>query len=203
MDKVISASLDNSMTYDEYRELMGKLLALNKTTGPIQTDDYVHYTKMNEVRMSRLDKTVMIQEEYSELLKSIDQDQLWLIITEAWCGDAAQVIPVIEKMAEFTDHIETRYVLRDENLELMNMFLTNGGRSIPKIIVIDKMRGEVLMDWGPRPKEVQEMVENRMKHESPEPYMEFAVKLQKWYAQDRTLSIQREFMKEYTVGVHS
>jgi hypothetical protein len=201
MDSIISSSLHDSMSYDEYRALVSRLLAQNRTTGPIQTEDYVHYTKMNEVRMTRLDKTVKIQEEYSDLLRSTNQSQIWLIITEAWCGDAAQVIPVIEKMAALNENIETRYVLRDENLELMNLFLTNGGKSIPKVIVIDKGQEEVLLDWGPRPKEVQAMVEARAKEESPEPYMKFAVKLQKWYANDRTLSTQREFAEGYMIGV--
>ena len=59
---------------------------------------------------------------------------IWLIITEGWCGDAAQCIPTIEKIAAESKNIETHYVLRDENLDLIDEYLTNNARSIPKLI---------------------------------------------------------------------
>ena len=59
----------------------------------------------------------------------------WLVLTEAWCGDAAQSLPIINKMAEVSDNITLRLILRDENLDVMDQFLQNGrSRSIPKLI---------------------------------------------------------------------
>src|SRR6476620_5284051 len=107
--------------------------------------------------MQRLGKTV----ELAELVKTAAQDvkrkMIWLIITEGWCGDAAQNIPVIEKIASESGNIETRYILRDENPELIDQFLTEGARSIPKLIAIDRNSGDVLGTWGPRPKTAQKL----------------------------------------------
>lgn len=186
------------MSYAEYREMISSLLEQGKTTGPNQSEAYIHYTMMNQARMKRLDKTTKLLTSSRDSVKKVEADQIWLIITEAWCGDAAQVIPVIEQIASESEKVETCYVLRDEHLDLMDLFLTNGGRSIPKILVIDKSTREVFTHWGPRPEEVQAMVEVRKGEEHPEPYMEFAVKVQKWYAKDKTQSIQVEFSTALT-----
>jgi hypothetical protein len=180
------------MSYSEYSRLIIDLLHEGKTTGPIQTPDYIHYTTMNKVRMDRLDKTTKVLPEIESHLKALDTHMTWLILTEAWCGDAAQVIPIIEKMADLTSEVETRYALRDEHPKLMDHFLTDGGRSIPKIIALDKDHN-VLGSWGPRPAEVQKMVQERKNSATPLPYSEFAVLVQKWYAKDRTVSVQKEF----------
>ncbi|NND94986.1 MAG: thioredoxin family protein [Flavobacteriales bacterium] len=201
MEEVIAKALTSAFSYRDYRNLIEELLSKNQTTGPNQSEDYIHYTLMNDVRMKRLEKTTRILLEYQKIMAREAEDQIWLIITEAWCGDAAQVIPVIEKLADLNPAIETRYVLRDEHLDLMDKFLTNGGRSIPKIIVLDKKTGHVQMSWGPRPIEAQGMVNARIIEESPEPYAEFSIKLQRWYAKDKTLSIQDEFMKSYSESI--
>ena len=67
-----------------------------------------------------------------------------MVISEGWCGDAAQILPVINKMALVSNKIEFRIVLRDENPALMDAFLTNGGKAIPKVIMIDNESGEVI-----------------------------------------------------------
>ncbi len=194
MQEAIKKALVGAMTYLEYRAMMDALLEDGKTTGPIQTDAYVHYTMMNQARMRRLDKTIKVSTKSIQEITAISSPQTWLIITEAWCGDAAQIIPVLKKIADLNDSIQTRFVLRDEHEELMDLFLTNGGRSIPKVIVIDNEKEEVLFDWGPRPHEVQDMVNQRKLEKDSEPYMEFAEKVQKWYAKDKTKSTQEEFI---------
>lgn len=144
--------------------------------------------------MDRLDKTTKVLPETELYFSTLDRPLLLLTLTEAWCGDAAQVIPVIEKMASLSEHAETRYILRDEHPMLMEHFLTDGGRSIPKIIALDQRDKTVLGSWGPRPKEVQDMAQERKASALPMPYSEFSVLVQKWYAKDRTVSIQREFL---------
>ena len=73
---------------------------------------------------------------------------IWLVISEGWCGDAAQNMPVVEKIVDEMPNVEIRYVLRDENLELMDQYLTNGGRSIPKALFVDTETFEVLGRLG-------------------------------------------------------
>lgn len=82
-----------------------------------------------------------------------------LVITEDWCGDAMMNNAVLRKIAEAAD-IEARCVYRDKNLELMDQYLTNGARSIPKYIILSE-QGEVLGSWGPRAPEVQKFVDSK------------------------------------------
>ena len=198
---IASQYLDHSQSYPEYREMIDALLAQQKTTGDNHRPDMLEYTQLNVRRMKRLEKTTRLTEASLDLLRQIDRPLLWLAITEAWCGDAAQILPVLYKMAEQASRVELRTILRDEHPELMDAFLTDGARSIPKLIVIDAETCTILGDWGPRPAEAQTMVMAMKKAlqgmEDPEArkarYRESQNELHRWYARDKTQSIQREF----------
>lgn len=180
-----------SMTYGEYVALIERLLAEGKTTGPNQSDELFEYAKLNRQRMKRLEKTVEIGESLAGRLRNNGKRMIWLIITEGWCGDAAQNIPAIEKIAAGSPLIETRYVLRDENPELMDAFLTNNARSIPKLIALDAESLAVLGTWGPRPRAAMEYFSAL--REAGKPKEEINELLQRWYNSDRGRAIQDEF----------
>ncbi len=116
---------------------------------------------------------------------------IWLVITEGWCGDAAQNIPVIEKIAAQSAFVETRYVLRDENLALMDAYLTNNARSIPKLIALDAETFEELGTWGPRPQASMDLF-NEMRERGLEKPL-IMENLQRWYIADKNQAIQAEF----------
>jgi len=183
--------LGNSMTFAEYLELIDNLLAEGKTTGPVQSDSMFSYAKINRQRMLRLAKTIEIEDSVSSPVSAADRSMIWLIITEGWCGDAAQNIPAIEKIAAANPRIATRYVLRDENPDLMDRFLTAGARSIPKLIALDANELEILGTWGPRPMAAQDYF-NNLRAEGMDK-TQIAEKLQRWYNDDRSRSIQAEF----------
>jgi hypothetical protein len=114
----------------------------------------------------------------------------WLILNEHWCGDGAQIVPVQAAIALASKgRIEARVLFRDQNLELMDQFLTNGGRSIPKTIQLDS-EFRVTTSWGSRPAEAQELV-MRVKAD-PERAHLYSEELHKWYAVDRQQAIQSE-----------
>lgn len=179
------------MTYAEYRKLIDDLLVEGKTTGPNQSESMFNYGKLNRQRMRRLEKTVGLQPLLKEKAGNIDRSWIWLVITEGWCGDAAQNIPIIEKIAAETPNIETRYVLRDENLELMDAYLTNNARSIPKLICFDKETLSEIGTWGPRPQAAMDYF-YEMKQQKLEK-AQMMENLQRWYMKDEELSIQIEF----------
>ncbi len=184
---------EKGYSYEEYRALINKLYESGKTTGTDHSEAMLDYTKMNIQRMNRLDKTIEINEEIRTDLATIPDQLNWLVLTEAWCGDAAQNIPILSKMANASSKIHLRFLLRDENLEVMDQYLTNGGRAIPKLIILDQYFNEIA-SWGPRPSEVQNMVlEN--KRTANLPYSEFAKVVQKWYAKDKGETLQREMME--------
>jgi hypothetical protein len=185
--------IEGAYSYDEYRTLIKDLLDRGKTTGPNQSDAYVNYTKLNDKRMDRLDKTVTLLDDVKEELQNLDQQWIWLVLTEAWCGDAAQNVPVMKAMSDQTDNIELKLILRDENPEIMNLFLTNGSKSIPKLICLDAETLEVLGSWGPRPEPAQQMVLD-WKEQPEGDYQELAKQLQRWYNANSNETMEREFI---------
>src|SRR6056300_75582 len=157
MKDIIKKSLQKTYTYQAYKDLVKTLLLEGKSTGPNQSEDLTNYSLLNDKRMKRLDKTIKTLDDTKQFLKTIKSPQTWLVLTEGWCGDAAQNLPVIHRMAEVNSNINLQLVLRDENLELMDLFLTNRGRSIPKLIALDKDLN-ILFTWGPRPQTATNMV---------------------------------------------
>ncbi|MFZ6052336.1 thioredoxin family protein [Halocola ammonii] len=204
LDKLIEAGYESALSYSEYCQLIDKLHNEEKTTGAVQSDVLLEYSKLNKHRMDRIGRNVKIYDETQDILDSIDEPLTWILITEAWCGDAAQSLPVINAMAEASDKINLKLVLRDDHPELMDMFLTNGGKSIPKLICVSN-EDELLFTWGPRPEVLQQKVKNYKAQSEPKPeYSEFVKDLQKWYAKDKAKSIQSEIAdlikNEVTIG---
>jgi hypothetical protein len=114
-----------------------------------------------------------------------------LVIAEDWCGDASNAVPVIAKLADQVATLELRVIQRDEYLEVMDHYLTNGSRSIPIVIVLDADFRE-LGHWGPRPAELQAWVmENKERLPPPERYRQ----VRRWYAIDRGKAILTEVLE--------
>ncbi|MCR9154000.1 MAG: thioredoxin family protein [Croceimicrobium sp.] len=179
-----------SYNYQEYRALIDEERAQGKATGGNTSDDYLRYTDLNTNRMDKWDKRYELSEELKKNLDQLEQQEHWLLLTEGWCGDAAHSVPVIAKMADYSSKIKLDLLLRDENLELMDKHLTNGGRSIPKLIRYSE-DGKVLGEWGPRPAAAQQIMLDG-KAQGLEK-ADINVELQKWYARDRGASIDQEF----------
>lgn len=184
--------IDQAMSYDEYRSMIDRLLDEGKTTGTNHSEAMIDYTKMNVQRMSRLDKRANLSDSLKEKLKNLDRKLIWVVLTEAWCGDAAQNVPVIAKMAEQSENVELKLILRDENLDIMDEYLTNGGRSIPKLVCLEAESLEEVGTWGPRPELAQKKA-MEWKNDPDISKEEWAKKLHKWYANNRTQEIQSEF----------
>lgn len=198
--------LARAKTYRTYRIVIDGLLAGNKTTGDDHSEAMINYTRMNVTRMNRLDKTVNLTDHTIETLERLNDSNLkliWLVLTEAWCGDAAQIVPVMNKIDEESDHISLRLILRDEHPELMDQHLTNGGRAIPKLLIVDANNYEILATWGPRPKEAQDVMElgkEQMNSKADERernliFEMIKTRIHSFYASDKTESIQRELME--------
>ena len=181
--------LKESLTYKSYRELIDKLLSEGKTTGENQSPEMIEYTRLNIQRMNRNDKTAEIDEELKGLVKS---KQHWVIISEAWCGDAANTVPVIAKMADYAENVKHHIILRDDNSQIMDEYLTNGARSIPVLIVLDENYNELFV-WGPRPKELQSLV-MEFKKRAEFDLEELKKNVQMWYLKDKSLSTQKEII---------
>ncbi len=196
MKNIIKKSIDNAKSYSEYRKHVSDLLEQHKSTGPHQSEDLLQFSLLNNTRMNRLDKTLKTPDSIRERLDSITEKRTFLLLAEGWCGDAAQLTPIINLVAEKSDKLDLKIVLRDENEDLMNQFLTNGGKAIPKLIILDQ-DNNVIDSWGPRPSAASKLVSD-YKKEHGVIDAEIKKNLQMWYNKDKGVSTMTELLELVT-----
>lgn len=190
--KFDQATLESAYSFEEYKLLIDKLLSQNKTTGLDQSEAMINYTKLNVARLKRGEKQAKLTDAQISQIKNITP-QYWLLISEAWCGDAAANLAIINALAKASSNISLKIILRDENPEIMDAFLTNGGKSIPKLILIDKDSLTDFASWGPRPKYLQDwLLEN--KKTAALSKAELTESFQKWYAKDKGQTTASEIL---------
>ena len=184
----------DGMTYKEFMESSVKKV---EETGEEKLDEsekkLFGYSKLNLHRINRIEKTYKVSEQICENIMKIKEPQIWMVLTEDWCGDSAQNLPYIAKIADCNDYITLRILPRDKNLDIMDQYLTGGkSRSIPKLVAFDK-DGNELFQWGPRPAEAQKLVMDlKAQGMSKSEYNE---KLHLWYGRNRGKNIENEFVK--------
>lgn len=176
--------LNKGVGYAGYKQAMADDLITN-------TDPKIkEYIRLNQYRMNRVEKTFTMSEKLAMQLENLQHKIYWLVLTEHWCGDASQTLPVFDKISELSNgKIELKLVYRDENPVLMDKYLTNGTRSIPKLIQLDEQMNATGV-WGPRPAEAQTLVK-RLKA-NPETAATYSNELHLWYAKNRQQSLEAE-----------
>lgn len=195
LQTLLQSSIAKGISYAEYQATGEALFAENKTSPTdveAATPKMLEYTKLNFARMSRLDKTIKIGAPLQAVLSQIKKPLVLLVIAEVWCGDAAQNLPMLAKMAEAAENIELKIVWRDSNLPLIDAYPTRGGRSIPKAVLVDAQSYEELAVWGARPAAAQALVDAH-KADPQESYEDFVKSLHLWYTKDKTACQQSEF----------
>jgi len=186
--------INSALSWNEFYALSEQLVAEKRTTGPNQTEALLKYTELNWVRMHRMNKTLSILPEIKEKVDAINEKYVALVITEAWCGDGAQNLPAIAKICELSDNLELKVIFRDDHLGIMNRYLTNGAMSIPIIILLKKDSLEEVGVWGPKPKAALDILAN-FKANPEMPRDVFYKELHTWYAKNKSIDVQHEFMQ--------
>lgn len=180
-------------SFPEYLAFVGQLGLNDSCTGEY-SEEHKTATKVYSRRMKRL----FVQAELTPLMKNtielIKEPLEWVVLTESWCGDGAYSLPVIAKIAGFSDKIKLSLVLRNENPELMNAHLTNGSQSIPKLICIKAKTGEEMGSWGPRPGVIQSKVERIKESNSLISKTELWNYLHMFYSENNGKALQNEFI---------
>lgn len=184
------------MTYDQYLELNERILIDPNPGPPYDNPVYLNYARLGMSRMKRWDKTMRFSDAFLHALKQVDQPQLWIMITEPWCGDAHPVVPAIAMLPSVNPLISYDLQLRDSEPFLINSYLTNGGKSIPKLIVRDQ-NGNDLFTWGPKP-EGARLLTLELKGAGVH-YDTIATELQNWYNRDKGMSFQQELISLMTL----
>jgi len=155
---------------------------------------YVQYYSLGLTRMERWNKTFQLSDDQISRLEKITPNFQVLTISEGWCGDASQILPIVDIIFKQLG-VEHKIVFRDENLELMDEFLTHGARSIPIVIGVDK-EGNEIFRFGPRPVYGMELLKKNK--ENPEEYSthQFHKDLQIFYNQDKGKAIFNELFEK-------
>lgn len=181
------AYLQKGLGYDQYKHQMAADLVNNADT------NIKEYIYLNQHRMSRVEKTYTVSEAIAQQVKNVTHKIYWLVLTEHWCGDAAQTLPAFHKVAELSKgNIELKLVYRDQNPELMDAYLTGESRSIPKLIQLDA-HYNVTGVWGPRPSEAQKLV--KALKANPATAATSSTELHKWYAQNKQQALESEIIQ--------
>lgn len=179
----------NILTWEEYLQKFNDILNGDITSAPYDNEDFLNYVKLNRSRQDRWLKKLKLNEKLVHLVKQINTPQTWYAITEPWCGDAAHNLPVFYLLSQLNEHIEFKIVLRDTPPFMIEEYLTNGGKSVPKIVVRNE-KEEDLFTWGPRPKEAQDLMLSFKENNTP--FEEQKIILQQWYNKNKGEDIQRE-----------
>ena len=194
MNKLFINKLQSiGISYQEYYSLTKKEVESSIQEALDETNKILNESrKLNLHRMERIGKHYLVSEELKKIVSSINKKQIWMIITENWCGDSPQNIPYFAKIAELNPKIEFRIILRDSNPDIMDLFLTNGTRSIPILVGFDE-NGNELFRWGPRPKEAQKLFADLKAQGLEKSYI--IEKLHLWYGRNRGKNLELELME--------
>jgi hypothetical protein len=187
---ITPAQIAKGIHFDAFIALNQDLLKEGKTTGNTQTAEYVEFGRVNLARMQRLSKTVILRPDLLAVLQQLATPHTLLIITEGWCGDSAQIVPVLEHMRLACPALDVLFLLRDEHPEVMDQYLTNGARSIPKVICLETASLDEKWQWGPRPAQLQAAVKDLLAKQVT--HEEKGLFVQNWYNLNKTQDIQEE-----------
>jgi hypothetical protein len=102
-------------------------------------------------------RTAQIPGDLLERASHLSRHWHLLVLSEDWCGDAVNTIPLLAKFVEQVPGLDLRLLPRDQNLDLMDVHLSLGTRSIPVVIALDEEFQERGW-WGPRPASLQRWV---------------------------------------------
>lgn len=200
-------SLENTMNYPTYVEMVRELSARGETTGHPKFRGKFWVNLMGESLelIDTLLQSANLNENTLKALQKQEMPLIWLAITETWCIDSAHSLPIIYKMSEINPNITMKVVLRDEPPQVIDNFRTSGSRSIPKVICLDAESLVVLGTWGPRPIELQVKIMLKVRannklldkgnKKAAVRAKEIITTIKNWYEEDQAESVQAEVLE--------
>jgi hypothetical protein len=195
MNNTITHKLLNekSLSYEDYIKLTEEIVAGKSEDEIYKNEKMLNYTKDNLARMNNITSTLNIDKRLYNELQQMQEKQIWVCITESWCGDASQIVPALYLVASCSANIEFRILLRDSNDDVMNNYLTNGSKSIPKLIILKPENLQEIETWGPRPAVVQKIVQEQ-KDDTSTSFGDKVRMIHSWYNENQSKDLQEEFI---------
>ncbi len=191
---ITDSVLTETLSFEEYLQLTDDILKEKiPRTGIYTADNTFRYTRSNQERMKKVLDNIVLNQKLYNLLSDLPEKWIWLVISEPWCGDASWGVPALCMIASASDKIDFRILLRDKHPEIIQAYQTAGSDSIPKLLCLRKSDLKVLGTWGPRPKQLHEMVLKFIDDPAFD-YRESVRKLHAWFETDMTKSTQEEII---------
>lgn len=185
-----------TINYTDYMNLVSKLVENRKTTGSDQSEKLIEFTKLNQQRMNRLNKTIQLTDEEVTQINQLNEPKNLLVIGEAWCGDCAQILPILNKIVEASNGILTLEIIsREASPELIETYGNNGVISIPKVLIRDNTNEKLLATWGSRPKPALDILKKWKENQETITHEQFEQELHLWYAKDKGKAIIQEILE--------
>lgn len=183
-----------TFSYREFLAYSKQLTEAGQTSGPDQSSHLVEYTSLNHTRMERIEKRAALNDQLKTTMDQLAHPQQWILLTETWCGDSAQNLPVIGKAAEYAgDHIQLTIVLRDRNTHLIEQYIPEFGMGIPRLLVLDE-QDQLLAQWGARPQPAQAFIDKWKADPENVDKKEVQKDMQLWYAKNKHQALQDELV---------
>jgi len=163
---------EKALEYEKYVKLLAENLTLHK----------LHY------------KNFELADNEIQKLENLSCTNI-LVISEPWCGDSFALLPIVKKITEANPAWNLKLILRDENVELIDKFLTNGSRAIPIFLFLDD-KNELLFKWGARPLAAQNIFEQyRSQISSGEiEKSKVILKIRQFYSKDKGKEASKEIL---------
>ena len=185
------AQLTTGLSYAAYRQHIAEALATPQPDE--QLAKMLPHYQTAVAQMDRVAPTLTLLPELQAALHQLSGNYLWAIITEGWCGDASHTVPIMEAVAQASGgHLTTRYFLRDTHPDLIDRYLTNGGRAIPIAVVLHADTLAEAAVWGPRPAPLQAIQQDLKDREVP--FKEIVTQVNAWYDRDASHTTQQELL---------
>lgn len=157
--------------------------------------EYLATVEKNAELWHSIYERVRIADSYVDRVHALGRNWHLLALSEDWCGDAVNALPVVAKLADLAGNLDLRVLGRDANPDIMDAHLTGASRSIPVIILLDAQFNECGW-WGPRPLELQTWVLGPGQAlDKTERYRE----TRRWYARDQGRAILDEVVSKFEV----
>lgn len=189
---ITDSVLAETLSFEEYLQLTHDILEQKvPRAGIYLNDNTFRYTGNNKLRMQKVLDNIVLNQKLYNLLSNLDEDWIWLVISEPWCGDASWGVPALCMIASASERIDFRVLLRDTHPDVMRAYQTEGSDSIPKLVCLRKSDMAELGTWGPRPAVLQNIV-MQFKNDPAFEYRESVRRIHAWYEEDMTRSIQDE-----------
>ena len=189
---VLRVALEKGVPYEEYVQQLIQRVEAQKDArfSDARQKTLYEYSRLNAQRFRRIGQSYRVPGKMCELVRALPGRQVWLLITEDWCGDTAQTMPYVAKWLSCNKNIDLRVLLRDEHPEIMDRYLTDGKRSIPVLVAFDE-QGHELFRWGPRPAEAAAVLKAGL--EAGLERKQAVQNMHLWYSRNRGKAVEQEF----------